>query len=1004
MLSPCNSCGHPVKNDASVCHACGAANPLQTTAAGAKPPPRPLTGGGWQANYEAGQQAVTREAFQAALGLLSQAIVEAPTAHLAACHALRGYSYLRLADYQRAFDDCGEAVRLNPADSEALAWRGAASAGLQRWREAIEDFVAASEISPDKVEYEQIALSHTEAAIADFRERVKRGESTYQLFYDRGVIYSFRGETKKAIRDFSQAIEADGRAPDAYFERARCLHATEDWESALADCTKALSLGRVERDSLLLHAMLSESAGEHEAAIDDLNAILVRHPDDLPALRQRSQILSLLRRFEQAHRDLSLLLEHSESTHDLFVARGLVRSELGDHWGAAEDFSDALVLVPEDAETLSFRGEARLAANQPKKALDDFDMALQINPACASARRGRALVYSVCGKHKQALVQLEKTMRLDPRYGLGVAAQGRVYQGMNRMDAAIEAYDRGLELIGEGRGAADSYYRRGVCRAALGNWDQAIEDLDAAISRRANHAGAYVWRCQARFRQGDWMAAIQDLEQACTLNPNDTPHYRQLAAAACDAAIGKLTQRLSEGPTVVEDYLQRARVNRFLGNYAAALNDAEAAKAQDPSNGDARVCRARLLHLTGEHELAEQEFESSVAERPADAELRIEYAESLFAAGMDRRALQHLQTVLEEVPHSWRALKLQATILTRHGKARSALECVEKALQLAPQRAELYSQRARLYADEQDKSRAIESLTAALLRDPQTFPARMLRAELHFQLGAFSLALADYEAAVAIQPESPAPHRGRALALARLDRHDEALRELTKVIRIFSKQDERAELVACRARVALNGGLMRRAAADFQLAAKTVCEPRLAREVACGLGFTLFQLGQSESAEGLLREVLQADPGHATAKEALSWLEGEQREPRPNSLQPPRRRVKLQTPPVIRQPVASIEGSHSWNEVEPLWQLWLVTAGDEVEYGPVDKSVLDQWCLQGRLDSQTLVLRSDWDQWRWASDVFPDLGQNDQMVPDSRPSGDEVEESREQITFPEIRI
>jgi len=52
---------------------------------------------------------------------------------------------------------------------------------------------------------------------------------------------------------------------------------------------------------------------------------------------------------------------------------------------------------------------------------------------------------------------------------------------------------------------------------------------------------------------------------------------------------------------------------------------------------------------------------------------------------------------------------------------------------------------------------------------------------------------------------------------------------------------------------------------------------------------------------------------------------------------------------------------------------WFMKAADGQEYGPVDQAQLDRWVTEGRIDDNCQLLREDWDQWRWAQEIFPQL-------------------------------
>jgi hypothetical protein len=53
---------------------------------------------------------------------------------------------------------------------------------------------------------------------------------------------------------------------------------------------------------------------------------------------------------------------------------------------------------------------------------------------------------------------------------------------------------------------------------------------------------------------------------------------------------------------------------------------------------------------------------------------------------------------------------------------------------------------------------------------------------------------------------------------------------------------------------------------------------------------------------------------------------------------------------------------------------WYVQTGEGAEYGPVTFAELQQWVVEDRIDAECQILQDGWDQWKWAEDVFAELG------------------------------
>jgi phage FluMu protein Com len=73
----------------------------------------------------------------------------------------------------------------------------------------------------------------------------------------------------------------------------------------------------------------------------------------------------------------------------------------------------------------------------------------------------------------------------------------------------------------------------------------------------------------------------------------------------------------------------------------------------------------------------------------------------------------------------------------------------------------------------------------------------------------------------------------------------------------------------------------------------------------------------------------------------------------------------------VQRPVAPTPKSAVTKKM-PVEQ-WFVQADDGQQYGPVSRLELNQWHADGRITTETQILREGSEQWQWASDLYPDL-------------------------------
>jgi len=98
------------------------------------------------------------------------------------------------------------------------------------------------------------------------------------------------------------------------------------------------------------------------------------------------------------------------------------------------------------------------------------------------------------------------------------------------------AYIRGAIGVPNTAGSAEKFYRLAAAEAEAGNFEQALEYCNLAISTDAEYAPAYLGRGVARYRLGDEVGAIQDAQIAEALftqqeNPNGVQASQQFMMA-----------------------------------------------------------------------------------------------------------------------------------------------------------------------------------------------------------------------------------------------------------------------------------------------------------------------------------------------------------------------------------------------------------------------------------------------------------------------------------------
>ncbi|HEV8123399.1 MAG TPA: tetratricopeptide repeat protein [Gemmatimonadales bacterium] len=158
-------------------------------------------------------------------------------------------------------------------------------------------------------------------------------------------------------------------------------------------------------------ALLFESNGEPEMAIDELNAALRHHPDQIDILINRGAIFGTLKRYAEAEADLRRAIRMAPGNGSAHYNLGLVLWKKGLPEEASEEFRRAVEADRQNEAAWYYLGDARNQA----------------------------------GDLTGAQLALEQAIQLDPGFGKAYHLLGRVFDRMHRPAEAIEMYRKARE-------------------------------------------------------------------------------------------------------------------------------------------------------------------------------------------------------------------------------------------------------------------------------------------------------------------------------------------------------------------------------------------------------------------------------------------------------------------------------------------------------------------------------------------------------------------------------
>ena len=220
-------------------------------------------------------------------------------------------------------------------------------------------------------------------------------------------------------------------------------------------------------------------------------------------------------------------------------AASYYRDEAKNQTLAIYNYEQALLLTPEDAYAYNDLGKAltdSMASLSPSvpnfmllrnellnKAINSYDAAVKYDsikgmPDKKTAGEilvNRGALQAMMGNLEIALLDLNKGLNINPDNINGYSNRAVLYSQTQRFDLAIKDRDKCIEL---NPGNADYYYERGLNKFNAGMPTQnALADINTAISINANNAVYYLGRAYVYKKENNRIALNNDVEKAKSL-------------------------------------------------------------------------------------------------------------------------------------------------------------------------------------------------------------------------------------------------------------------------------------------------------------------------------------------------------------------------------------------------------------------------------------------------------------------------------------------------------
>ncbi|KND87059.1 Mitochondrial import receptor subunit tom70 [Tolypocladium ophioglossoides CBS 100239] len=460
---------------------------------------------------QAGNKAYGDKAYNKAMGLYSKAILCKPDPVF---FSNRAACHSAMSEWDKVVEDTTAAINMDPEYVKAINRRATAYEHQKKYSEALMDFTASCIIDNFKSDSTAQAVERLLKVFAEHRAKEMMASRPLKLpspIFVGNYLHSFRQKPRPA--DLDDSVELD-----------------------LETGKGQLQLG--------LQGLEKKTADGYEEG------------------RQA---------FEKAL-ELGDLGEHEALAYNL---RGTMRTLLGNHAEATEDFDKSIELDPTMVQSYIKRASISLELGEPDKAEAEFTKALEQNNDDPDVYYHRAQANFIKGDLSEAQKDYQKSIDLDKDFIFSHIQLGVTQYKMGSIASSMATFRRCIKNFPR---VPDVYNYYGELLLDQGNFSEAVEKFDTAMEMEKQskpmsmNVLPLINKALALFQ---WKQDFKEAEKLC--------QKALIIDPECDIAVATMAQLLLQQNNVTEalKYFERAaELARTEGEIVNALSYAEATRTQ----------------------------------------------------------------------------------------------------------------------------------------------------------------------------------------------------------------------------------------------------------------------------------------------------------------------------------------------------------------------------------------------------------------------------------------
>ena len=468
-------------------------------------------------------------------------------------HYNLGSSYIKINEYDSAKDEFEAVLEINPDLYEASI------------QQAVINFLIAKELKKLGKRKSLINEKFVEAENI-CKDVIEKKSNLTRAHMVLAEIHLAQGLIGDAIKNYEDALQIDNSLKNVHFALARLFQQEGQFDLAVKQCNLILSEpAETESDyyykTQIFLSNIYVEQGDIEKAIECLNDVLDKRPDDVIAHTKLAMFYLQISRYDKAQPEVQIverlssslsrpglsyfvkgcLLIHEkdyinairpltkatvklpnvmQAHFNLAIALkecGRIEQAKTEFYTAIEQCKSMLKIEPENVEALQIVGTSYMNIQDYENAEKLLRKAISISPGDANTRLNLGMLLESQKLFKESISEYEKVIELEPSSPIAYNNLAWIYvkNKYGTLKDALELAEKAKELAPDNASVVDTlgwiYYLNGM-------YDKALPELETAVKTAPGNATLHYHLGMIYFKKGLTELSLSEMERAIEIS------------------------------------------------------------------------------------------------------------------------------------------------------------------------------------------------------------------------------------------------------------------------------------------------------------------------------------------------------------------------------------------------------------------------------------------------------------------------------------------------------